>query len=418
MKIAVLRGRNTQQSRRPLHARVSLLALVAILLMGLSACTSSSGIFAGGSWQLSTLTHQHIRTLAVDTNNPQAIYAGDAQGKIFASADGGLHWTERSAGLPLPSSINALSFDATGKKLYAASANGLFMSTDAAQHWSAVGKNQAQFPLDNYTALAFDLNAPHTIYLGTAHHAVLVSTNDGNAWTTISSGFPGGAAINGLTFDTDNHQLWAATTQGIYRFDTRATTWQALNRGLSSQIVIYTVQPASVSGGIQGLIFAGTSQGFFRSQDAGAHWMQSQESLSRITVQVIYVDFRKPTTLYIGTSIGGLRSDDSGQSWGGIAPGLPRNQPVYSLALGATDYAQLFAASNDVYLFPGTSGSGFNISKVFPLLLLGFFFYILYRLTRRNRTSRRALLKPERIIEQHSPEQENMIDRSEPIHPS
>ena len=262
------------------------------------------------------------------------------------------------------------------------------------------------------------MNAPHTIYLGTVHHAVLVSSNDGTTWSTISSGFPGSAAINGLTFDTDNHQLWAATTQGIYRFDTRATTWQALNRGLSSHIVIYTVQPASVSGGIQGLIFAGTSQGFFRSQDAGAHWMQSQESLSRIAVLAIYVDFRKPTTLYIGTSIVGLRSDDSGKSWGGIAPGLPRNQPVYALTLGATDYAQLFAASNDVYLFPGTSGAGFNISKVFPLLLLGFFFYILYRLTRRNRTSRRALLKPERIIEQHSPEQENTIDQSEPTHPS
>src|SRR5204862_529129 len=128
-----------------------------------------------------------------------------------------------------------------------------------------------------------------------------------------------------------------------YRFDTRATTWQALNRGLSSHIVIYTVQPASVSGGIQGLIFAGTSQGFFRSQDAGAHWMQSQESLSRIAVLAIYVDFRKPTTLYIGTSIVGLRSDDSGKSWGGIAPGLPRNQPVYALTLGVTDYARPLA---------------------------------------------------------------------------
>src|SRR5437868_15452861 len=138
MKIAVQRGRNPQVSQRPSHACVYLLVLVAILLVGLSACTSSSGILAGGSWQLSTLTHQHIRTLAVDTNNPQAIYAGDAQGKIFASSDGGLHWTERSVGLPLPSSINAISFDATGKRLYAATANGLFMSTDAVQPWSPV----------------------------------------------------------------------------------------------------------------------------------------------------------------------------------------------------------------------------------------------------------------------------------------
>jgi len=343
--------------------------------VGLSACSSSSGIFAGGSWQLSALAHQHIHTLAVDANNPQVIYAGDAQGKIFASTDGGQHWTEHSAGLPLPSSINALSFDATGKKLYAATSNGLFISTDAAQHWSAVGKNQGELPVDNYTALTFDLNAPHTIYLGTAHHAVLVSTNDGNTWTTISNGFPAGAAINGLTFDSDNHQLWAATTQGIYRFDSRGTTWLALNSGLPLHIVIYTVQPASVSGGIQGLIFAGTSQGFFRSQDAGAR-----------------------------------------QSWGGIAPGLPRNQPVYALALGATGYAQLFAASNDVYLFPGTSG-GFTITKLLPILLLGFFFYILYRLTRRSHSSRQAMLKPERIIEQSSPEQGDEFDPSEPTHP-
>ena len=416
MKIAVQRGRNPQVSQRPSHACVYLLVLVAILLVGLSACTSSSGILAGGSWQLSTLTRQHIRTLAVDTNNSQIIYAGDAQGKIFASSDGGLHWTERSVGLPLPSAINAISFDATGKRLYAGTANGLFVSTDAARHWSAVGKGKSGLPIDNYTALTFDLNAPHTIYLGTEHHAVLVSTNDGNAWTTITHGFSADAAINGLTFDTDNHQLWAATTQGIYRFDSRGTTWQALNSGLPPSIVIYAVQPASVSGGVQGLIFAGTNRGFFRSQDAGAHWTQSQESLSRINVRAIYVDFRKPATVYVGTDIGVLRSNDNGQSWGSIAPGLPRKQTVYALALGASDYAQLFAASNDVYLYPGTSGGGFTITQLFPILLLGFFFYILYRFTRRSRSSRRAVLKPERIIEQASPEQGNDNDPSEPMH--
>ena len=408
MKVAVQKDRDTR-------TRLSLFALVAILAVVLSGC--SSGIFAGGSWQLSSLTHQHIRTLVADTNNSQAIYAGSGEGKIFASTDGGQHWTERSAGLPLPSSINALSFDATEKKLYAASANGLFISTDAAVHWSAVGKDHGQLPLDNYTALAFDLNAPHTIYLGTAHHAVLASTNDGNSWTAISSGFPGGAAINGLTFDSDNHQLWAATTLGIYRYDTRAATWQAFNSGLPVHIVVYTVQPASVSGGTEGQIFAGTNQGFFRSLDAGAHWTQSQESLARIRVQAIYVDFRNPTTLYIGTSIGSLRSEDSGQTWGTIALGLPRNQPVYALTLGATNYAQLLATTNDVYLFPGNSAGGLNITKVLPLLLLGFFFYVLYRMTRRNRSSRQALLKPDRIIEQPSPGRENAINQSEPTHP-
>ena len=402
-----------------LDVRPSLPVLLALLLVCLSACTASSGIFAGGNWQAGGLTHQHIRTLTVDTNNPQAIYAGDEQGRIFASSDGGQHWAEHDAGIPLKdprtsavNSINALSFDATGKKLYAASSSGLFVSTDAAQHWSAVGKN-GPLPPDNYTALTFDLNASHTIYLGSEHHAVLISTNDGAAWSTLGQGFPVGAAINGLTFDTDNHQLWAATSLGIYRFDSRGTLWQALNNGLPANIPVYTVQPASVSGGTPGLVFAGTDHGFYRSQDSGAHWTQSQESLSRTNVRAILVDFRTPTTLYVGTDAGPLRSMDSGQTWGGIASGIPRGQSVYALALGATGYAQLYAAANDVYLYPGSSG-GFDVTRLFPLLLIALFFYLLYRLTRRSRSSRRAVLKPERIIEQPFPEQRDNNSPSKP----
>ena len=59
--------------------------LSAIILLFLSACTSNSGIFAGGNWQSSGLPHQHIRALAVDFNNPQVIYAASSQGKNFTS---------------------------------------------------------------------------------------------------------------------------------------------------------------------------------------------------------------------------------------------------------------------------------------------------------------------------------------------
>src|SRR5437764_5182534 len=105
--------------------------LLATVMLCLSACSPTSGIFAGGNWQSSGLQHQHIRTLAVDFNNPQDIYAGGSQGTLFASSDGGQHWHERSVGLPPASSINALSFDTSGKELYAATTAGLFRSTDA-----------------------------------------------------------------------------------------------------------------------------------------------------------------------------------------------------------------------------------------------------------------------------------------------
>src|SRR5216684_6772784 len=107
MKLAVPRVQRALQ-------RATVLLLLVVVTLCLSACTPTSGIFANGSWQSSGLVHQHIRVLMVDPNNLQALYAGDAQGKVFASTDGGQHWTEHSTGLPGVNVIHALSFDDAG----------------------------------------------------------------------------------------------------------------------------------------------------------------------------------------------------------------------------------------------------------------------------------------------------------------
>jgi len=395
-----------QRMRGSLYSSVStrmpfVLSILLILSLALSACAPGTGILGGGNWQLSGLQHQHIRAFEVDFKNSQLLYAGDAQNGVFVTSDGGQHWVSRSVGLPLPDPLYALSFDASGKKLYVATAKGIFVSADAAQLWTAAGTSKSALPVDSYTALAFDTTAPHTIYAGTAHHGVLVSTNDGATWSTASNGLPAAAAINGLVFDSDHHQLWAATSLGVYRSDDRGTTWNAFNSGLPPGTVVNVVRVASMSGGPIGLVYAGANHGFFRSTDSGMHWMPSEESLAGTSIRAILVDFRYPSTIYIGTDVGAFRSDDSGQNWAGIGPGLPRGQSVYALILGASDYSQLFAAVNDVYLYPGASG-GLSLSRLIPLFLLLLMFYLLYRVTRRGRNRRRNMLKPERIIDASS----------------
>ena len=372
--------------------------IILSLLVCLSACATRTGIFAGGTWQRGGLQNRHIRVLAVDPNNPQNIYAGDAQDGVFLSTDAGIHWSQRGLGLPLPTATHALVFDDPGKKLYAATDAGVFVSADAAQHWTAIGG----LPGDSYTALAFDLKAPHTIYTAAAHHGVFVSTNDGSSWSTADGGPPAGIIINGLTFDSDQHQLWAATNVGVYRSGDAGTTWRALNNGLPADAVVITILPASINGGDRDLVFVGTNHGFFRSQDSGAHWSTSQESLSGTSVYAILIDYHQVTTVYVGIGLGVLRSDDNGQNWGGVASGLPKNQPAYALASGGNGYNQLYAAANDVYLFPGNS-SVFDPSQLFPVLLIVVFFFALYRLSTRGRKRSRQMLKPDRVIEAGTP---------------
>lgn len=380
--------RRNQLRRHPIPF---LLPLLMLLALALASCAPNSGILGGGNWQESGLANQHIQTLAVDTNNSQNVYAGGAGGEVFVTTDGGQHWAEHDSGLPFPNSINQLAFDPSGKKLYAATSQGLFLSTDGAQHWEPVTSiaHNPDLHNQNIVALTFDLNPPHSIYIATATSAYR-SDNGGITWNPVADSPGAGATINALTYDSNDHQLWAATALGVYRYDGGNSSWQQLNNDMPAHIQVYAVQPADTSGGDPNLIFAGTGQGFFRSQDDGAHWAQSQQSLQRVQVHSIFVDFQQPTTVYAGTTgVGVLQSNDSGQSWGGLGPDYPYSQPVYAIQMGGNGYGQLFAASNAVYFFPGSSG-GLNPSHLLPIIIVVALFVLLY-LFLRNRQQRRVI---------------------------
>jgi ligand-binding sensor domain-containing protein len=365
------------------------------LLFILSACAPSSGIFASSSWQVGTLQKEHIRSLAVDPNNAQNVYAGDAQHGVFASADGGTSWKQQQNGLPSGAAINALVFDDPGKKLYAASDAGVYVSVDGAKSWAKVD-GLAQ---DKYTSIAFDLKKTQSIYVGSEQHGVFASSNSGATWTAANSGLPANLTVHGLAFDSDAHQLWAATSMGVYRSPDGGASWQALNSGLPADVTVYAILPASSEGGAQGLIYAGTNKGLFLSHDAAMHWQTSQTPLGLISIYGVLLDYHTVTTVYISTgNVGILRSLDSGVSWGEVATGLPSHQTVYAMAQGAANYDQLFAAINNVYLYPGTS-TIFDPTRLLPFLLIIAFFYLLFRMTARRLNASRNMLKPERVIE-------------------
>lgn len=376
---------------------IRMLLLLPLLVL-LSACGPTVGIFSGGTWQASGLQNQHIRALAVNPNNLQDIYAGDAQSGVFVSTNAGQNWIQDSTGLPLPTGIHALAFDNAGKKLYAATDAGLFVSADGAQHWSSVGGPNTGLATDSYTAIAFDLNTASIIYVGTAHHGVLESRNNGASWSDISAGLPTGDSINDLVYDSNTHQLWAATDMGAYRSGNGGSGWQLLNTGIPAADVINAVLPADVSGGAGGLIYAGTNHGFYLSTDSGAHWSQSKDSLVGTGIHAILIDYSQATTVYIATDIGALRSPDSGQTWGGISSGIPRDQAVYALTQGASGYSQLYAASQGIYLYPGNNGA-LSITRIIPILVILLFFYLLFLLITRRRRRSAKMLQPERIVE-------------------
>lgn len=359
----------------------------------LSACTPDTNLLGSGSWQASTLANQHIHALAVDSNTPRILYAGNEDGTIFSSSDAGQHWTRRERISPTSITLSTLVATPSGKTLYALTDAGLFSTTDAAQTWQRDNTASSGLPTDSYTSLTF--NEQKSMYVGTLSHGVFMSTDkDGIHWKAINCTLPQKIAMNELAFDSTHHRLWAATSLGVYRSVDEGTTWNALNNGLPIMDGVSTVQPAAIAGGASDLIYAGTKHGIFRSTDAGSHWAESGQVLQGVLIQHILLDFRSTnaSTLYAGTAFGAFRSDDNGQNWRGIAGGLPTHTPVYALVIGADKASQLYVAMNNVYLFPGNN-NGINPTRVVTLLLTLLLFVLLALIAQRSTKRRKTFLR-------------------------
>lgn len=369
---------------------------VLLILFSFLLVSCDSSILGSTSWQTHGLQGQQLRVLEVGGKDARTLYAGNTQGQIFVSSDAGQYWVEQSNGLPVPDSIHVLSFDTDGQNLYAATAQGLFMKAGGAMVWKKV--TTTGLPAIDITSLIFLPDAPKALYVGTSNQGIFVSNDGGTSWQSANGGLPRDIDINDLTFDPAQNQLWAATSVGAYRSTNRGTSWQSFNNGLPSSIMVNMIVPASVGGGVQRLFYMGTNHGIFLSHDSGTHWTTGAGTLAGVTVYAILVDFRgtNGTTVYTATNLGAFLSKDAGQNWQSVASGLPKSAPVYALTFGDVNNAQLYAAADGLYAFPGTGGN-VDPLRIVTYLVVIVFFFLLYRLAMRGRIMRKNLLKPERI---------------------
>ncbi len=364
-----------------------------LLLSSLLLVSCDSGPFSNASWQVSGLQGQQLRVVEVSGQDSTTLYTANEQGHVFVSTDAGQRWSEQSSGLPLPNAIHALSFATSSQKLYAATEKGLFIKAESATAWQKI--TAASLPSTSFTALTFLPDAANMIYVGTASQGIYVSHDGGTSWLAANSGLPQGIAVNDLSADPVQKQIWAATSVGAYRSANSGASWQSFNNGLPSHQSVNTIVSAATGGGAQGMLYMGTDHGILLSYDFGAHWKVNSEALSGVIIHRILVDFRSSNggTVYIATSLGVFRSTDSGQNWGSVATGLPKNAAVYALVIGAANNAQVYAAGNGFYEFPGT-GSSIDPLRIFTYLLVVVFFFLLYRLVMRGRGAARRMLKP------------------------
>jgi photosystem II stability/assembly factor-like uncharacterized protein len=150
---------------------------------------SNGGLFkttnGGTNWGRLNAFPSTAYTIAIDPISPTTVYAGS--GSILKSPDGGVSWSNASAGLPTNSGISVIVDPSNPTTLYAGTNNGIYKSINGGGNWSSSNSGMGNSEI---LSLALSPTSPAIIYAGTSNGKIFKTTNGGNSWSPSYSTIP------------------------------------------------------------------------------------------------------------------------------------------------------------------------------------------------------------------------------------
>jgi len=315
------------------------------------------------------LTDLLVRSLAMDPDNPNILYAGTWSGKVFMTRDAGGHWEERSEGLlPYPYAIRSLAVNTHDpNRLYALSSVDVLLTANRGQQWQRAAEVPAEAMLlaTSETAgllqcLVMDPDHPDTLYVGTTsaiqQTGILVSTNAGANWASLETGLsapnrPAFINVSALAIaPRAPGTLYAIgdTAQGKRVFKTvdGGGTWEYVDNyrdpAVPRCIALNPRNPLEV--------YVGLQDGLHKSTDGRTSWVRSQTGLnaadgSPLDIHLVVVDPLQTSTVYACSGNQLFISENAGQTWS-LQSTIVANTQASILALKADPKAgETFYAS-------------------------------------------------------------------------
>src|SRR5881296_3175200 len=368
---------------------------------GPESMTEGSGAYSA-DWRTTGPSGGDVRALAVDPNDPDRFYFGTLDGQIYVSTDGARNWrllvnfnrerlfvdhiivdprnskvlyvathrhkdpggffkstdggqTWRESPELRNEALHSLTqSEQNPDVLLAGTFNGIFRSVDSGETWSPL--SAANSPI-HVESLAIDPRNTNVIYAGT-WYLPYKTTDGGKTWRVIKNGIIDDSDIFAIDIDprSANHII-ASACSGIYETRDAGESWHKV-QGIPSQsrrTRAILQHPA-----VPGLVFAGTTEGFWRSAKGGENnsWMVTTSR--QLEINSIAVHQRNPNTIYIGTNnYGVMVSTDGGKNFvptnGGfsgrfvnfILPDREVANRVYATTINTTTGGGFFFVSND-----------------------------------------------------------------------
>jgi photosystem II stability/assembly factor-like uncharacterized protein len=259
---------------------------------------------------LKPLPHQGrsaIFALGVDPINNQVLIAGNSQGSLLRSADGGSTWASVHSGTSVP------------------------------------------------TTIAFSPFKPGLVLAGTRGGGALLSTDSGTTWSV--SGGLGGRAVRAFAFSLTT--IAAATDKGVFTTEDGSSWSQSglADQSIDSISVAAVHVPIRMFAASDGPLSSGNLP-MFQSSDGGVTWSPSNPAISGTYIVKLAAGPLPPVgdtrPLVVGTNAGLFSSTDNGASFTPLSGGGQLPSTDYTQIAFITDHFDRFYVASD----GGGSGAG------------------------------------------------------------
>ena len=340
-------------SVRNVPSMISNRARVAVSVLALATFASEA---PAQSWVPVGPPGGDVRSLAADPRDGRRMYLGTSDGVLYRSDDAGVRWQRMAPGFPKRGfSLDDIVVDRRGvvfvgywevagkgggvarsedggktfallpgidgqavrglavapsnpDMLVAGAIAGIFATYDRGKTWQRLTP-EGHPDLRNVGSVAVDPVDPAVIYAGT-WHLPWKSVDGGRSWAPIHTGMIDDSDVMTLTIDRTNTQnVFATACSGIYRSTDGAAKWVKA-RGIPSSA--RRTRAFMQSPDNPNLLFAGTVEGLWMSEDGGLTWrLATQKELVVNSIVAL-----PGGTVVLGTDGAGVvRSADGGLTW-------------------------------------------------------------------------------------------------------
>jgi photosystem II stability/assembly factor-like uncharacterized protein len=277
----------------------------------------------GATWVTRPRPFRSVDAASVDRNDSRTLYVVTG-GTLFRTTDGGDSWQPL---WNLRGQAGGVAVDpADSAAVYAATTTGIQRSRDRGATWSQTSFRQPAL------RLLFDPRDDSRLFAITSA-GLQVTTNRGQTWRRLAPEvrFPSRLAID----PSDSNRLYIVSEGAVFASSDGGETAALVHDG---NVGVITVSGSSV-------VLAATATGIDRSEDAGRGWRGTTLGIREVPVLSLAIDPANPADVFAGSSQGIYRSPDGGGSWNVI----PRSPGGNVIAIDPANRSTLYAAAQGIY---------------------------------------------------------------------